>query len=241
MLTGTMSRLYKVGLRALSLPVAAAAAYGAVRLLRMARELQAARAELASGHELQRASCDMEDLISQSLSAVSLRGDLALRLLPDDPVAAGAEIERLTAGARDALRKARAVTPGEHTAALTAEADAARRLLAAAGVETQVSVDVHAASLVAATLARTLREGVTNVLRHSEASTCSITAMHSASYVRLEIVNDGARAPSGPEGGPGSGLRRLAELVQAMRGSVTAGPTADGGFRLLVELPDETR
>lgn len=239
-MTGTMSRLYKVGWWALSPPVAAAAAYGAARLLRMARELRAARAELASGHELRRASGDVEDLIIQNLSAVSLHGDLALRLLPDDPVAARVQIERLTAGARDALHTAQAVTlgeHGEHAVALTAEADGAMRLLGAAGIETQVSVDVRADGLVAAMLARALREGVTNVLRHSEARTCSIVATRSAGRVRLEIVNDGVRAAPAREGG----LRELAELVQAMGGSVTAGPAADGGFRLLVEISDGAR
>jgi two-component system sensor histidine kinase DesK len=169
------------------------------------------------------------------LSAVSLKSDLALRLLPDDPAAARAEIESLAATARGALHKLQGATRGERAAALRTEADGAMRLLAAAGIDTDVNADLYVAGPAADVLAWALREGVINVLRHSEARACSITAVRSHRSVRLEIVNDGARTPSGP----GRGLTRLAELAEALRGSVTAGPTRDGGFRLLVELPEE--
>jgi two-component system sensor histidine kinase DesK len=230
-----MTGFWEVSWWVLGLPMAAAFVYGAPRLIQIARELQTARAELALGHERLRAWRDAEDLITQSLSAVALKGDLAVRLLSDDPTAARAEIERLTATARHALHKVLAATRGAHAVALHAGADGAMRLLAAAGIETHVNVDVYVREPAVDVLAQALREGVTNVLRHSEARTCSITATRSEQSVRLEIINDGARTPSGP----GSGLSRLTELVRAMRGSVTAGPTTDGEFRLLVELPEE--
>jgi two-component system, NarL family, sensor histidine kinase DesK len=219
----------------LGLPVAAVVVYGATRLIRASRELQAARAELATGQERLRVSRDVDDLASQSLSAVALKGDLALRLLPDDPAAARTEMESLTATARDALHEVQAATRGAHVATLHAEAGGAMRLLAAAGIDTHVNVDVSVPGPAADVLAWALREGVTNVLRHSEARTCSITAARSDGSLRLEIVNDGVRTPSGPK----SGLTKLTELAQGLSGSVTAGPTRDGGFRLLVELPEE--
>jgi len=226
---------YEVRWWGLGLPMAAVVVYGATRLIRAARELQAARAELATGHERLRVSRDVDDLASQSLSAVALKGDLALRLLPDDPTAARTEMESLTATARDALHEVQAATRGAHVTALHTEAGGAMRLLAAAGIDTHVNVGVSVPGPAADVLARALREGVTNVLRHSEARTCSITTARSDRSVRLEIVNDGARTPSGPK----SGLAELAERAQALSGSVTAGPTRDGGFRLLIELPEE--
>jgi two-component system sensor histidine kinase DesK len=128
-----------------------------------------------------------------------------------------------------------AATRDAQPAALHTEAGGALRLLAAAGIDTHVNVDVHVRGPAADVLAWALREGVTNVLRHSEARTCSITAAPSDGSVRLEIVNDGARTASVP----GRGLTKLAEHVRALSGSVAAGPTRDGGFRLLVELPGE--
>ena len=80
-----------------------------------------------------------------------------------------------------------------------------------------------------------VREGVTNILRHSEAATCSITASQEAGRIRLEIVNDGAP----PSAGQGTGLTGLAERARALSGSVSAHRTPDGHFQLRVEVPQE--
>jgi two-component system, NarL family, sensor histidine kinase DesK len=73
------------------------------------------------------------------------------------------------------------------------------------------------------------------VLRHSQAGICSITAGRRDGQARLEIVNDGVRAPAGE----GSGLAGLTERATALSGSVSAGPLGDGRFRLLLEIPEE--
>jgi two-component system sensor histidine kinase DesK len=213
--------------------------YGTARLVRVLEELDVSRAELAElavGRERLRVSRDLHDLLGQSLSAVSLKGDLAIRLLGSDPQAAQAEIEGLTGVARDALRGVRAVTRDQHAVSLRTETEGAAALLQAAGV--QVQLDVHLPVLPAATeqvLAWAVREGVTNVLRHSHASTCSITAARRVGTVCLEIVNDGVRASAGR----GSGLDGLAERARALAGSVSHERTGDGRFRLLVEVPEE--
>ena len=74
-----------------------------------------------------RLSRDLHDLLGQSLSAVSLKGDLAVRLLGSDPSAAHREIESLTGVARSALRDMRAVAWDDHGVSLAGEADAAGR------------------------------------------------------------------------------------------------------------------
>jgi two-component system sensor histidine kinase DesK len=216
----------------------AVALYGAVRLVRVLDELEATRAqlaELAVGRERLRVSRDLHDLLGQSLSAVSLKGDLALRLLRGDPPAARAEIVSLTEVARDTLRGMRAVTRDEHAVSLRTETEGAAALLSAAGIDARIDLDLPDLSPpVENLLAWAVREGVTNVLRHSQASTCSITAGRWDEHVRLEIVNDGARAPVGE----GSGLAGLTERAAALSGSASAGPVGDSRFRLLVEVPE---
>lgn len=216
----------------------AVALYGSARLVRVVDELYAARtelAELAIGRERLRVSRDLHDLLGHSLSAVSLKGDLARRLLHSDVQAARAEIEGLTEVARDALRDVRAVTRDEHDVSLRTEADGAAALLSAAGVDARIDVDLP--ELPRPTedmLAWAVREGVTNVLRHSDAQTCSVTAARQGGMVRLEIVNDGAH----PATGEGSGLAGLAERARALSGSASGERTRDGRFRLLVEIPE---
>ena len=213
------------------------ALYGSARLAGMLDELYAARtelAELAVGRERLRVSRDLHDLLGHSLSAVSLKGDLAMRLLPSDPSAAQAEIESLTGVARSALRDMRAVARDEHVVSLRAELDAAVAVLGAADISATASADVpELAPPVEAVLAWAVREGATNVLRHSTATRCSFAAVRHDGVVRLEIVNDGAPVATGE----GSGLTGLAERARALAGTASGRPTGDGGFRLIVEVP----
>jgi two-component system sensor histidine kinase DesK len=223
-----------------TLVVLSAALWGSARLVRVLDELQATRAELAElavGRERLRVSRDLHDLLGQSLSAIALKADLALRLLRRDPPAARAEIASLTEVARDTLRGVRAVTHHQHAVSLRAELEGAAALLSAAGIEARVDLDLPGlARPVEELLGWAVREGVTNVLRHSHASTCSITGGRWDGRARLEIVNDGAPAPVGE----GSGLAGLAERATALAGTVTHQRTPDGRFRLLLQVPDTT-
>lgn len=230
---------YWVVYETFTLVVFSAALYTSARLVRVVAELHAARAELAElevGRERLRVSRDLHDLLGQSLSAVSLKGQLALRLLPSDVPAARAEVEGLTGVARDALRGVRAITRHEHVVSLEAEAAGAAELLRAADIDVHARIALPELSpAVEEVLAWAVREGVTNVLRHSDARTCLITAGCWDGRVRLEMVNDGAH----PLSGGGKGLAGLSERARALSGSVSAGPAPDGRFRLTVELPWE--
>jgi two-component system sensor histidine kinase DesK len=237
--TGADEAAFIIGYWDLGLLTAGIALYGAARLVRIADELHVARtelAELAIRRERLRVSRDLHDLLGQSLSAVSLKGDLALRLLARDPGAARAEITGLTAVARDALRDIHAVARAEHTVSLATELDGAAALLSAAGIDARIEVEAAGLSPpVADVLAWAVREGVTNLLRHGQPRTCTIVSGRHAGLVRLEVVNDGARRMSGS----GSGLAGLADRARALSGSVSAEHTGDGRFRLVVEIPEE--
>ncbi|MFI7462089.1 sensor histidine kinase [Nonomuraea sp. NPDC049646] len=223
----------------LGLVVFGGALVAGARLVLLLEELEATRAELAAaavGEERVRVSRDLHDLLGQSLSAISLKGDLALRLLAKDAGAARAEIESLTGVARDALRDVRAITRDELAVSLRTEIDGAAALLGAAGVGTRL--DVAALPPLSGpahdALAWAIREGATNLLRHSEATTCAITVARDGGRVRLEIVNDGVRGV----GSPGSGLAGVSERARAASGSSSTA-VHDGRFRLSVEVPEE--
>jgi two-component system sensor histidine kinase DesK len=221
--------------------VVGVALFAAARLVKVLDELHATRtelAELAVGRERLRVSRDLHDLLGQSLSAIALKGELAARLLGSDTHAARREVVSLTAVARDALRGVRAVAHEAPTVSLRTEIDGAVTLLAAAGIHTQTQVDLPDLTPAAENvLAWAVREGITNLLRHSTAHTCSITGVRQDGSLRLEILNDGATRPAGSD--TGSGLAGLTARVQALRGSVTATRTQDGRFGLLVEIPQE--
>ena len=213
--------------------------YGATRLVRLMDQLRDARAdlaELAIERERLRISRDLHDLLGQSLSAVSLKGDLAIGLLArDDVPKAVGEIESLVSVARSTLHDLRGIAHREPPIALQSEIDRASDLLASSGTETRVRIDVgNLPPAIDELFAWTLREGVTNVLRHSTATTCSIHIGRDAGNVRLEIVNDGAMPPSQT----GTGLSGLAARAAALSGSASARAVPDGRFRLRVEVPE---
>src|SRR5262249_9857461 len=221
------------------LATGAVALYSAARLVRVLDELEATRTELAglaSGRGRLRISRDLHDLLGHSLSAISLKGDLARRLLPSNVHAARAEIEGLTEVARDALRGVHAVTRDKHALSLRTETDGAAALLGAAGIDARIEGDLPGLPRPTEdVLAWGVREGVSNGPRASQATTCSVTAARRDAMVRLEIVNDGAR----PSAGGGNGLAGLAARAGALSGSAAGERTNGGRFRLLVEIPGE--
>ncbi|MGH3713020.1 MAG: histidine kinase [Micromonosporaceae bacterium] len=225
----------------LILPVPALILFGATRLVYALDELEANRAELAElavRRERLRLSRNLHDLLGQSLTAVSLKGDLALRLLPTDPRAARAEVADLSRLARDTLQGMRAVTYDTHAVSLRGESDSAVTLLRAAGVVPSIDEQVtDLPPVVDAMLGWALREGVANVLRHSDAETCRIIVRTRGHRVRLEIVNDGVAPPTAGQAGQGSGLDGLTARAEALGGFVAAGLAGDDGFRLVVEIP----
>ena len=213
--------------------------YGATRLVRLMDQLRDARAdlaELAIGRERLRISRDLHDLLGQSLSAVSLKGDLAIGLLARNELArAVGEIESLVTVARSALHDLRDIAHREPPIALSSEIERAVDLFASTGTETRVDLAADALPpAVDELFAWALREGVTNVLRHSAATTCAITIGRHDGFVRLEIVNDGAM----PTSASGSGLSGLAARAAALSGAATARSLADGRFRLRVDVPE---
>ncbi|MGH2513500.1 MAG: ATP-binding cassette domain-containing protein [Candidatus Limnocylindrales bacterium] len=87
-------------------------------------------------------------------------------------------------------------------------------------------------------LTEALREGVTNVMRHSHARNCTIRIGRDESAVYAEIVDDGSGSVPTDQRGEGSGLRGLAERVSGLGGRLVAGPLSEGGYRLRVTLPN---
>ena len=90
--------------------------------------------------------------------------------------------------------------------------------------------------LVRVTLATVLREGVTNLLRHSKAERCEIVLSSSPRLVTMDIINDGLAA-SERNSRNGSGIGNLTTRVCALGGSLDAGPTSERTFRLHAEIP----
>jgi len=208
------------------------------RLSRAYEDLRAAQSELAAAavnEERLRFSRDLHDLLGHSLSVIALKAQLARRLLDSDPAGARTQVEEIESVTREALGEVRAAVGGYARPTLASELAGARRALEAAGIEPQLDATVELPDDVDEVLAWTIREGTTNVLRHSDARTARIVVAGGQASAAVEVVDDGARGAAADSDGHGlAGLRERAERVG---GSVEAGPAPGGGFRLRVEVP----
>jgi two-component system sensor histidine kinase DesK len=208
------------------------------RLLHAFGELRAAREEierLAVADERLRFARDLHDLLGHSLSVIALKSELAGRLLGRDPARAATEVAEIEQVSREALREVREAVVGYRRMTLADELAGARVALAAAGIEATVEhADVALPPETETILAWAVREGTTNVIRHSGARRCEIRVCAGLASADVEVVDDGR---GGGEDGRGSGLAGLAERAWRRNGRVEAGPRDDGGFRLRVSVP----
>ena len=218
---------------------------GVARLGSAIRELHTARRELARLaviEERERLSRDLHDLLGQTLSMIALKSELARHLVTEEPDRCIQEIAEIERGARTSLREVREAVVGYRQPSLASELEGARQLLSAAGISVQVDpLQEVLPPALDAVLAWTVREGVTNVIRHSRAQHCQIHLSHHNGTVEAEVLNDGGtRARGESNARPGLGLVGLRERMSALGGRMEAGPfDAKGrvGFRVHVELP----
>jgi two-component system, NarL family, sensor histidine kinase DesK len=240
---------------------------GLRRRFELTAELSQARgevAQLAANEERLRLARDMHDLTGQSLSTITLKSELAARLLSRLPESAERdrvrdEIEQVAAVSRQTLRDIREALSGYRRPTLAVEIITARAALASAGIATHDEAELTLLSGTfdpdaEAALAWCLREAVTNVVRHSSATNCRITLTRSGENLTLTVRDDGhgqagpdcpggGRAGLGPAPAPaagrtaGTGLHGMTERLSAAGGSLELRPDAGSGFCLIASVP----
>jgi two-component system sensor histidine kinase DesK len=201
--------------------------------LRLAQEENFALAAVA---ERERIARDLHDVLGHTLSVIVLKAELAGRLIERDPRRAALEIADVEKTARTALSEVREAIGGYRSQGLPAEMELARNTLQAAGVTLACESplpQLHATEETVLCLA--VREAVTNIVRHAQATHCRMRFTTSDDgYHSLLITDDGAH----PKLQEGNGLRGMRERIQSLGGRLSI--TTDAGVSLLIELPQTT-
>ncbi|TAM71102.1 MAG: two-component sensor histidine kinase [Microbacteriaceae bacterium] len=213
-----------------------------IKAMRELRQAQGEVARLAVVEERARFSRDMHDVLGHSLTVVTVKSELARRLVPIDPVRAEAEIADIERLSRAALADLRAAVAGYREMTLSTELGAAQAALAAADIEPHLppNADFAAADPAADLLELfgwVLREAVTNVVRHSGAHNCWVHVTRT----ELTVEDDGcglADAAADAAGGPipqaGVGLLGLRERAGKAGAELTVTRSERGGVRVAV-------
>ncbi|RXH58730.1 sensor histidine kinase [Granulicella sibirica] len=193
--------------------------------------------QLAAMAERERIARDLHDVLGHTLSVVVLKAELAGRLLKDGPsqdvARAMREIGDVEATGRTALKEVREAIGGYRSQGLAAELELARRTLDAAGVA--LRCEAKAAKEMTVTqetvLSLAVREAVTNIVRHAEASVCRVSLATEGGFHALKVEDDGTHKVERE----GNGLRGMRERVDALGGVFLL--ESGKGTRLMIRLP----
>ncbi|MFG1803659.1 sensor histidine kinase [Micromonospora carbonacea] len=211
------------------------------RVARLVGELRRTQRELARAvveRERLRFAKDLHDLLGHTLSLIVVKAEVARRLASADPHRAAAETADIERIGRTALTEVREAVTGYREHSFGRELDNARTVLANVGITVTVRGDVHRLDVeVDDAFGWVLREGVTNVLRHSRASRCDIGVDIDADGAVLTIRDNGV----GGRPDLGNGLRGLTERLSQIGGTLQVGPAPGSGLLLTGRVPARPR
>jgi two-component system sensor histidine kinase DesK len=188
---------------------------------------------LATVAERERIARDLHDVLGHTLSVITLKSELAGKLIERDPQRAGKEIREVEEISRQALAEVRDAIRGYRTKGLAAELAYAKTTLETAGLTVQcdAATTVKLPAVQESVLSLAVREAVTNVVRHAQARTCRLRLEQENGSCRLQIQDDGR----GSSNGDGNGLRGMRERVEMLGGTLQR--NSESGTTLTITLP----
>jgi two-component system sensor histidine kinase DesK len=203
---------------------------------RMNRRLRKANEEiehLAKVAERERIARDLHDVLGHTLSVITLKSELAGKLIDRDPTRAGKEIREVEEISRQALSDVRDAIRGYRSQGLSAELAQAKSTLETAGLTVQcdAATTLKIPAMQESVLSLAVREAVTNVVRHAQARTCRMRLDQQNGSCLLEIQDDGR----GTSNGEGNGLRGMRERVEMLGGTLNR--STGSGTTLTITLP----
>ena len=152
-------------------------------------------ARLSKNEERERISRDLHDTLGHTLSLITLKSELAEKLITRNPERAIQEVKDIQATSRAALKQVRELVSGMNAVTIRDEMVHAKQILTAAGIglETNNELDGRLLSpLIDNILGMCLRESVTNVVKHSHARTCKLELLEQPGSLQLIVTDDGS-------------------------------------------------
>ncbi|PSM44705.1 two-component sensor histidine kinase [Streptomyces dioscori] len=247
---GSSSFLATSAFLALSMVTAWTVGHSARERRRHTTALRARTAEQAVTAERLRIARELHDMVAHSIGVIAIQAGVGRRVIDTQPsearnaLAAIEDTSRDTlAGLRRMLGTLRRADPGDGAplgpAPALADLDALVERTRDAGVRVDIDRRGEGRPLPAEielSAYRIIQEAITNVVRHSGADSCRVTVDRREDDLSIEITDEG-RGRSGLPGATGYGLTGMRERAALLHGEFTAGPRAEGGFRVAARLP----
>lgn len=201
-------------------------------------------ARLSKNEERQRISRDLHDTLGHTLSLITLKSELAEKLVTRNPQRAIQEVKDIQATSRAALKQVRELVSGMNVVTIRDELDHAKQILTAAGIELETKSMLEGeipTPLIDNILGMCLRESVTNVVKHSHARTCKVELLEQQGSLQLIVTDDGygadnARNPLNSSVS-GNGLKGMRDRLKLIEGEMKVESAAHVGTCLLFTVP----
>ena len=221
-----------------------------------ARKLQADR---QADEERLRIARELHDVLAHSISLINVQSGVALHLIDQQPDQARTALAAINDASAEALREVRSVLgvlrgsgeqpPRAPTAGLARLDDLVSRT-EAAGVAVAVEISGEPRGLPASidlAAFRIVQESLTNIIRHAQSRRATVTLTYGGTELTVQVDDDGRGFDGSRSGGAsgegeagdgtGSGIAGMRERATALGGSLDAGPSPVGGFRVRARLP----
>ena len=210
---------------------------------RAVEEIQLARAE-----ERLRLSREVHDVVSHSLSSIAVQAGAARLVFAEQPAQAGAALSAIETASRAALGELRHLLrqirdpqdADEVAVPALSDLPALVSRLSKAGLDVSyrsTGQPRHYRSAVELAAYRIAQEALTNVTKHASGARTRVDVDHGADALTVTVTDTGFPSPAGPGPGGGLGIPGMRERAELLGGTLTAGPSADGGFIVSARLP----
>lgn len=195
--------------------------------------------ELVKLEERQRIARDLHDTLGQKLSLIGLKSDLAGKLMTKNPVQAAAEMRDIQQTARTALKEVRELVTRMRGTKLEDELYRIKQILKAANIAFKLEGEprLNYTSLIAENvISMCLKEAVTNVVKHSNASNCTLSIEPSRTELIITVKDDGIGIEEQDSSNGGNGLQGMRERLEFVNGSLEI--VSDEGTSLIIRVPN---
>lgn len=195
-------------------------------------------ADLVKQEERQRIARDLHDTLGQKLSLIGLKSDLARKLISKDPEQAREELKDVQQTARTALNEVRKMVSQMRGIRLKEEIILVKQILKAAAIKFVGDEDIklnNVSLFLENILSMCMKEAVTNVVKHSKATTCKINIEQTWNEVRITVKDDGIGMNPSQDIGRGSGLLGISERLDFVNGSLDI--LSDNGTTIIMKVP----
>ncbi|MCA1026126.1 sensor histidine kinase [Cytobacillus kochii] len=195
-------------------------------------------ADLVKQEERQRIARDLHDTLGQKLSLIGLKSDLARKLIQKDPEQAKVELKDVQQTARTALNEVRKMVSQMRGIRLQEEVVRIKEILQAAQMDMEINEplkEAYTSIFIENVISMCLKEAVTNVVKHSRATKCSVVIEERNKELVVTVKDNGTGITNSEKKSYGNGINGMKERLEFVNGHLDI--SCDEGTTISIIVP----